>query len=153
MDRLQVKNPLYPLVCLGSAIVLLAVGLLYAKHPLYGLFLVGVCGVYCAFGLWRVTLRCVAVFIPVSVVFALFSWLFQRSPVIAAQMAGRVMLLGISAIPMVTLPPINLTRSMDRLGAPRVLTLGMLVAIRFVPRDALYCGTVLGLLAVWGVAV
>ncbi|MGI5900264.1 MAG: energy-coupling factor transporter transmembrane component T family protein [Christensenellales bacterium] len=133
MDRLQVKNPLYPLVCLLSAVSLLVVGLMYAKHPLYPLFLLAVCLLYCAFGLWRITLKGVLVFIPVSAVFAAFSLLFQRSPIIAAQMAGRVMLLGISAIPMITLPPINLTRSMDRMGAPRLLTLGMLIAIRFVP--------------------
>ncbi len=133
MDRLQVKNPLYPLVCLFSAIALLVVGLMYAKHPLYPLFLLAVCLLYCAFGLWRVTIKCVLVFIPVSAVFALFSLLFQRSPMIAAQMAGRVMLIGVSAIPMVTLPPINLTRSMDKMGASRLLTLGMLIAIRFVP--------------------
>jgi energy-coupling factor transport system permease protein len=133
MDQLQVKNPLYPLVCLLSAVLLLVVGLIYAKHPQYPLFLLSVCLLYCAFGLWRVTIKCVLVFIPVSAVFALLSFIFQRSPVIAAQMAGRVMLIGVSAIPMVTLPPINLTRCMDNMGSPRLLTLGMLIAIRFVP--------------------
>lgn len=82
---------------------------------------------------WRATLKCILVFIPVSGVFALFSLLFIREPLTAAQMAGRVMLIGVSSVPMVTLPPINLTRCMEKLGAPRILTLGMLVAIRFVP--------------------
>jgi energy-coupling factor transport system permease protein len=133
MDRLQVENPLYPLACLLSAIALMVVGLIYAKHPLYPVYLLAVCALYCAFGLCRVTLKSVLVFMPVSAVFALFSWLLQRDVVTAAQMAGRVMLIGVSAIPMVTLPPINLTRSMDAMGCPRVLTLGMLIAIRFVP--------------------
>lgn len=133
MDRLQVKNPLYPLVCLLSAIVLLVVGLIYAKHPLYPLFLLTVCLLYCLFGLWKVTIKAVLVFLPVSAIFALFSFLFQRDLSTALQMAGRVMLIGISAIPVVTLPPINLTRCMDKMGCPRILTLGMLIAIRFVP--------------------
>lgn len=133
MDRLQVKNPLYPLVCIISAVTLLVAGLLYAKHPLFPVFLLAVCLLYCVFGLWRVTLRCVLVFIPVSAVFAFFSFLFQRDLATALQMAGRVMLIGISAIPMITLPPINLTRCLGGLGVPRVLTLGMLISIRFVP--------------------
>ena len=133
MDRLQLEKPLYPLVCLTSSILLLAVGLVYAKHPLFPLFILAVCLLYCMFGIAKATINCILVFIPVSAVFALFSLLFHREAAVAAQMAGRVMLLGVSAVPMVTMPPINLTRCLDGLGFPRILTLGMLIAIRFVP--------------------
>ena len=133
MDRLQVENPLYPLVCIASAFILLVVGLLYAKHSCFALYILCVCLLYCAFGLWKATVQCIVIFIPVSLVFALFSLLFQRDGVVALQMAGRVVLIGVSALPMVTLAPVHLTRCLAKMGVPRVMTLGMLIAIRFVP--------------------
>jgi len=133
MDRLQIRNPLYPLVCILSAIALLVVGLFYAKSDYFGLYILTICLLYCFFGLAAATMKCLLVFIPVGAVFALFSFLFQREAVTAFQMAGRVLLIGVSAVPMVTMPPICLTRCLTQLGCPKVITLGMLVAIRFVP--------------------
>lgn len=133
MDSLQVTNPFYPLVCLGSAIALLVGGLFCAKEPLFPVFVLAVCLLYTLFGLGKVTLKCLFIFVPVSLVFALFSFLFQRNLTVAMQMACRVLMMGLSAIPMVTLPAINLTRCLTQLGCPRVLALGMLIAIRFVP--------------------
>lgn len=133
MDRLQVKNPLYPLVCLGCAIALLIGGLLCAKSPVFPFFVLAVCLLYTVFGLGIVTLKCFLVFVPVSLIFALFSFLFARNLTVASQMGCRVLLMGLSAVPLVTLPPINLTRCLTSLGCPRILTLGMLISIRFVP--------------------
>lgn len=133
MDRLQVENPLYPIVCIVSAIVILVVGLLHAKDPMFPVYILSVILLYSLFGLSRAALSSLVIFIPISAVFGLFSFLFQQNIEIATQMAGRVVLIGISAIPMITLPPINLTRCLSGLGFPRILTLGMLIAIRFVP--------------------
>ncbi|MGI6161983.1 MAG: energy-coupling factor transporter transmembrane component T family protein [Christensenellales bacterium] len=133
MERLQSDNPLYPLVCIFSAVIILAAGLLNAKHPLFPAYILAVLLLYYAFGFWNAALKCLLIFIPVGAAFAFFSFLFQRDAEIAAQMAGRVILIGVSALPMITLPPINLTRCLSGLGFPRILTLGMLIAIRFVP--------------------
>lgn len=111
----------------------LVFGLLYAKRPCFPCFLLGLCVLYCLFGLGRATVKCLLLFLPVSGVFALFTLLFQRSGQQALWVAGRVLLMGLAALPMVTLPPVNLTRCLSQLGLPRSLTLGMLIAIRFVP--------------------
>lgn len=133
MERLQTQNPLYPPVCILSSILLLVVGLLFAKHPAFPFYIVAVCLLYCCFGLWQVVVKCLAVFLPVGAIFAAFSFLFARDGLAALQVGGRVLLIGVSAIPMVTLPPIHLTRCLTQLGFPRIITLGMLIAIRFVP--------------------
>lgn len=133
MDALHAKNPLHPLVCVGSSLATLVCGLIMAKHLLFPLFLLALCLLYAAFGLGRVTLKCVLVFLPVCALFAAFSLLLQRNPLTALQIAGRVMLVGVSAIPMVCLPPINLTRCLSQMGCPKGITLGMLIAVRFVP--------------------
>lgn len=133
MDALQAKNPLYPLLCVGSSVVVLICGLLLVKRPGFPVLLAGLCLLYCIFGFWRQTLKCLLVFLPVSAVFAGFSWLFQQDLVTAVQMGGRVLLVGISSIPVVCLPQINLTRNLAQLRCPRIITLGMLIAVRFVP--------------------
>lgn len=133
MEKLQVKKSLYPLVCIASALVLMVVGLVYAKQPVFPIFIIAVCLLYCCFGLWKTVLKCLVVFIPVSAVFAAVSLLFTRDATTAIQVGGRVLLIGVSAVPMVTLPPIRLTRCLTQLGFQRIATLGMLIAIRFVP--------------------
>ena len=49
------------------------------------------------------------------------------------QTVVRALLLGICAVPMITLPPADLTRCMNQLHCPRIITLGMLVTLRFIP--------------------
>lgn len=49
------------------------------------------------------------------------------------QTVVRALLLGICAVPMITIPPADLTRCMNQLHCPRIITLGMLVTLRFIP--------------------
>lgn len=133
MEQLHVKNSLYPLVCIVSSIAVLVVGLLHAKEPIFPVYILLLCLLYCCFGLAKPTFKALAVFVPIGFIFALFSWLFTRNITSALQVGGRVLLIGVSAIPMVTLPPIRLTRCLTQLGFPRVITLGMLISIRFIP--------------------
>lgn len=133
MERLQVARPLYPLVSICSAAVILLAGLFGAKQPLFPVYILAVLLLYSLFGFAAAALKTVLIFIPVSTIFALFSLLFQQDLETAIQMAGRAILIGVSALPVITLPPINLTRCLAGLGFPRILTLGMLISIRFVP--------------------
>lgn len=133
MEKLQVKNSLYPLVCIVSSILLLITGLLYAKDPIFPIFIICVCILYSCFGLLVPTLKCLGIFIPVGLIFSLFSLLLTKNYTSAIQIGCRVLLIGVSSVPMVTLPPIQLTRCLTQLGFPRTITLGMLIAIRFVP--------------------
>jgi energy-coupling factor transport system permease protein len=133
MEALQSSRPLHPIVSLLSAVIILSAGIFNAKNPLFPAYILAVMVLYAAFGLGRALLKSLAFLIPAAALFALFSLLFSRSAHTAVQMAGRVALIGLSALPMITLPPINLTRCLAELGLPRALTLGMLIAIRFVP--------------------
>jgi energy-coupling factor transport system permease protein len=133
MEKLQVPNPVYPPLCFLFSVVALCGGLLNAKQEHFGCLLAAVCLVYPFFGYGRVLLKCLAVFIPLSAAVAMLSWLAARDGTAAAQMAGRVLLLGLCAVPLISMPPICLTRCLTQARCPRVLTLGMLVAIRFVP--------------------
>ena len=133
MDKLQVKNPIYPLLALASSVLVLVIGLIIVRQAYFPWLLLALCILYAAFGFIRPLLRSLLFLIPVSLVFALTSLLFQRQLMIAIQMGGRIMLAGLTALPVLATPQIYLTRNLTQLRFPRQITLGMLIAIRFVP--------------------
>ena len=133
MDSLQVKNPLYPLLSVLSSVIVLIGGLLLVRSSMFICLLLALTVLYALFGFVRVTMKSLLVFLPVSLVFALFSFVFNRDPAIALQMGGRILLVGLAAIPVLVLPQINLTRNLTQIRCPRLISLGMLIAVRFVP--------------------
>jgi energy-coupling factor transporter transmembrane protein EcfT len=136
IEGLLVRNPLYPLCCIAFSAAMLMGGLLISKRPSFAALLVVVCIVYIVFGYVRPLIRCMAVVLPICLVVGLVALLVRGAPWDAApalQTAGRIFLLGLCTVPTISLPPVNLTRCMTQIGCPRVLTLGMLVAVRFVP--------------------
>lgn len=133
MERLQVKKPIYPIVSIAFSIVVLLGGLMIFKEPSFAYLLGAICLVCLVFGYGKVLLKCLMIFIPLSALIGLLTWPASGSYIAALQMAGRILLMGLCAVPMVSLPPINLTRCMTQLKCPHILTLGMLVVVRFVP--------------------
>lgn len=133
MHSLRVKNPLYPLVCILSSLVIAVVGLIMVKGHMTPFLILFLCVADCCFGLYKTTFKCLLIFIPVSAIFGVFTYLFNWNLLEAVQMAERVLLLAVAAIPAVCMPPINLTRCLTKLRCPRMITLGMLIVIRFVP--------------------
>jgi energy-coupling factor transport system permease protein len=114
-------------------------GLFISKRPSFAALLVAICVVYVVFGYGRPLIRCMAVVAPVCVVVGFVTLLVHGTPwdaALALQTSGRIFLLGLCAVPTISLPPVNLTRCMTQLGCPRVLTLGTLVAVRFLPTIA-----------------
>lgn len=133
MHSLRVKTPLYPLVCILSSLVIAIVGLIMVKGSATPWLILLLCAADCCFGLYRATFKCLLLFIPVSAVFGVFTYLFNWNLLEAVQMAERILLLAVAAIPAVCMPPINLIRCLTKLRCPRMLTLGMLIVIRFIP--------------------
>ncbi len=133
MDRLQVENPIYPLLSLISSMLLLISGLIFVRQFYFPWLLLALCVLYGLFGFLKVLLRSMLFFIPVSLLFFLTSFLFQRNLTTAIQIGGRIMLVSLTALPVLVIPQIKLTRNLNQLRCPRVVTLGMLIAIRFVP--------------------
>lgn len=133
MNSLRVKNPLYPLVCILSSLVVVIVGLVMVKGHVTPYLILALCVVDCLFGMYKTTFKCILIFIPVGALFGLFTYLFNWNLIEALQMAERIILMGVAAIPAACMPPINLTRCLTKLRCPRMFTLGMLIVIRFVP--------------------
>ena len=133
MESLYVSRPLYPLATLAFSTLALVGGLLIAKTALFAPALLALCLLYAGFGYGKVTLRCLAIFVPLGLVLGALSYLAFGEVTALFTNAGRVVLLGLCAVPLVSTPPVVLTRSLAVLRAPRALTLGILVAIRCIP--------------------
>lgn len=131
---LQVARPVYPLVAVATSLLTLLTGLLASDSlTLFSIYLVALCLLYASFGYGMIVVKCLLIFVPLGLITGAISILIKHDWLTGLTAVGRMVLLGLSAITLVTTPPINLTRCMASLRMPRFLTLGMLVTIRFVP--------------------
>jgi energy-coupling factor transport system permease protein len=133
VEGLQVRHPLYPLLCILFSTVVLLGGLLVSRELTLAYVLVALGVLYVCFGYGMVMLRCLVPGLVVATVIGSLTFLIAGSDVKALQMAGRLLLLALCTVPVISISPVRLTRSLTQIGCPRMLTLGMLVAIRFVP--------------------
>ena len=132
-EQFKSKRPLYPLVGFFSSLVTLVAGMIFSRHLSVFIFIAVLAVIYCAFGFWKAVLKMGAGMFLFGVLMALLS-----APVSGGfdsfwETVGRALLLGICAVPMISVPPAELTRCLVQLKCPRVITLGMLVTLRFIP--------------------
>ncbi|GHU64899.1 hypothetical protein AGMMS49983_11640 [Clostridia bacterium] len=133
MDRFVVSRPIYPPLSILFSFVMLLLGLLISKRESFFFLLIAMALLYLCFGYGRILGKCLLVFVPLSLLVGFLSYLIARQEIAALQMTGRILLLGLCAVPTLSMPPSILTRSLAGLHCPRAITLGMLVAIRFFP--------------------
>lgn len=133
MERMYVKKPIYPLFSILSGLLVFCVGLLVSKKITLIYLLVALTVVYILFGYTKVLLKAVPIFLIVGSLVGLGAALTSSSYMVGLQTLGRILLLAYASVVMVALPPVNLTRNFIAMGLPRILTLGMLVTIRFIP--------------------
>ncbi len=133
LGRYQIKRPLYPLLCLISSVLMLVGGMALAGKTFYPIFLVEVCLFYALFGYGWAMLGVVTVFVPVSIFFFLLSCVINQNLHTAYAMACRVFMTGLCVVPALGMTQIRLIRNLNQIHCPKMLTLGMLIATRFVP--------------------
>lgn len=133
LGRYQIKRPLYPLLCLISSALMLIGGMMLAGRTFYPVFLVELILFYTVFGYGRAALRVVVIFIPVSIFFFLLSCVVNQNLHTAYSMAARVFMTGLCVVPALGMIQIRLIRNLNQIHCPKMLTLGMLIAVRFVP--------------------
>lgn len=119
--------------CLAASLVILFGGLILSKEPLFALYLTALCLLYLPFGYGGVLARVLPLVVLLGALTGGLTGLVNTSVLSGLLTAGRIVLLGLSALTLLALPPIQLTRCLTQLHVPRILTLGMLVTVRFVP--------------------
>lgn len=133
-DRFTVSHPLYPLVSIAAALFILIGALAMARSVGGILFLFAVYLLLFLFGYAR---TCLSVLPFLAVYLGIFSLIFYLASggntAFTLQMAIRLAGVVIAVIPGLSLEPIRLTRCLTALHCPRLLTLGMLITLSFVP--------------------
>lgn len=133
-DRFAVSHPLYPLVSIAAALFTLIGALAMARSVSGILFLLAVYLLLCLFGYAK---TCLSVLPFLIVYLAIFSLIFYAASggnqVFVLQMVIRLGGVVIAVIPGLTLEPIRLTRCLTALRCPRLVTLGMLITLSFIP--------------------
>lgn len=132
MEKLYAKQPVYPLLSFIASTMIFFFGLFISKEMSIVYFLALLALLYFIFGYGKALLRSLPIFIIIGGIVGGGAAL-TGGYLVGVQTFGRVLLLAFASVVMVALPPVLLTRNLVQLRFPRILTLGMLITVRFVP--------------------
>ena len=134
MERFWVKNPLYPVVSIAVMLTTFVGALLMARSVCGAVFLAAVYLLFAVFGYGKNCLRLLPFLAGYLLLFsAIFYVCSGGNLTFTGQMVIRLAGVVIAAIPGLSLPPVALVRNLTALHCPRLLTLGMLISMSFVP--------------------
>ena len=134
MDLFEIKNPLYPLVSIITSLLIFIGALLLAKSIFGILFLCTIFILLCFFGYTKTCLNLIPfLIIYLTLLSCIFYFASSRNINFTVQMAIRLTGVVFAFIPGLSLPPVNLVRNLTQLGCPRLVTLGMLITLTFIP--------------------
>lgn len=133
LETFEAKKPFYPLISFSVSVIVLIFGMLFSKNLLAFAFATAIFVLYSAFGLFKSTWKMTVAMAICGLIIGGLSFLSNRSLDAFWQTLLRMILLGLCAVPMVSTSPCDLTRCLAKLKCPRVITLGMLVTLKFIP--------------------
>lgn len=132
MKELQ-SSKIYPLLAIAFSLFIIVFGLITAKDIKCLFFLGGTYVMLAVFGCIRACVRVLPFTLLMSVLFAGISYAVTRNASSSYAMAFRLLAVGIAVIPAMSIRPVDLTRNLAQLHVPRAVTLGMLIALSFLP--------------------
>ena len=128
------KHNLYPIIALLSSVGILVYGLIMAKSQMCSVFLLFALVFLCFFGCFRAVLRTLPLLIIFGGLFALIAYFaYGKDASAALAMANRMGGVFVAVVPGMSVEAVRMTRNLSQLRMPRGLTLGMLIAMSFVP--------------------
>lgn len=133
MGTLKIKDPVYPLLSVISAVVILVVGLVTAKKISSTCFAAGVWLLFLALGYRKSCLAVLPFALVMSGIFCGVTYALSKDAVTTFAAANRILAISVALIPGLALEPMLLVRNLSGLRAPRMITLGMMIALGFFP--------------------
>ena len=132
-DRFVNKRPLFPLIGIGSVILILIFGLLGSEKKICLAYLLIMYALFFVYGYWK---SCLAV-LPVAVVLCLIlggiTFVVSHDPASTLAAVNRILAVCVAVIPGLAMEPIALVRGLSVLKLPRMLTLAMMITLEFFP--------------------
>ena len=129
----QVKRPVYPLIAVCAALIVLLCGFSVSMSAkAVAAYILALSLIYIIFGYWKVFWKVFLIFAVLGLISAIGT-LVKHNYVTSVVTVCRFLVLGLSSVTLISTKAISLTRSLNSIHIPRALTLGMLVTIRFIP--------------------
>ena len=129
----QIRQPLFPLVSIVMAVLILCCGVVVSSSDwVVFAYIAALSALYLAFGFGGVLWKALLLFLLVGLISSI-PQLCRHQYDHALVTVGRLLALALSSIPLITTTPILLSRCLNRLRVPRAVTLGLMVAVSFVP--------------------
>lgn len=134
MKFFSLKMQLYPLVAIIAAVFIIVFGIVEARTENVSWYLIGVFFWLCLFGCLRTCLKAVPAFAVLGGAFAAIAGISAGGDVFAAvAMLNRFAALFMGVALSASVSAVRMTRSLSQIRVPRAVTLGMLIAMSFVP--------------------
>ncbi|MDR0425835.1 MAG: energy-coupling factor transporter transmembrane protein EcfT, partial [Clostridiales bacterium] len=127
------KKPLYPVISVLSCILILAIGLVTAKKMTGLYYLAAVWALFLALGFWKSCLKILPFAAVVCGLFGGLTYLVSRDVGAVTAAICRGLAVSAAAVPGLSMSPARLCRNLSKLGAPRSVTLGAMIAVGFFP--------------------
>lgn len=128
------NQKLYPLVAILSGVFVIVFGLIMAKDLLACSVFLGAVFVWLMiFGCWKSCLHALPAFIVVAGIFFGIFYAATGTMDSGWSMANRFGAVFLAIVPGMSATPVRMTRSLSQVHTPRSVTLGMLIAMSFVP--------------------
>lgn len=128
------NKKLYPLVAILAGLFIIVFGLVMAKELLACSIFLGAVFVWLwLFGCWKSCLHALPAFIVVAGIF--FGIFYAATGTLNSgwAMANRFGAVFLAVVPGMSTAPVRMTRSLSQVHTPRAVSLGMLIAMSFMP--------------------
>ena len=134
MTFFRFKTKLYPLIAIVAALFVIVFGLVVARNENLCWYLLGVLVWLCIFGCFKGVLKMLPAFIVFGGAFAGIAYASAGGDFQAAiSMLNRFGALFLGVAISMSVSAVRMTRSLSQVHTPRSVTLGMLIAMSFVP--------------------
>ena len=134
MTFFRFKTKLYPLIAITASLFVIIFGLVVARNENLCWYLLGVLAWLCIFGCFKGVLKILPAFIVFGGAFAGIAYASAGGDFQAAlSMLNRFGALFLGVALSMSIAAVRMTRSLSQVHTPRSVTLGMLIAMSFVP--------------------
>lgn len=134
MTFFRFKTKLYPLIAITASLFVIIFGLVAARNENLCWYLLGVLVWLCIFGCFKGVLKMLPAFIVFGGAFAGIAYASAGGDFQAAlSMLNRFGALFLGVALSMSVAAVRMTRSLSQVHTPRSITLGMLIAMSFVP--------------------
>ncbi len=133
MDKLKAKKPLYPMLCMLLSLATLIFGLIMATKDNIFMFYIAVYLLYLAFGYYK---SCIAIIPGLAVttfVIGGLTYLITKDLATTYHAFNRALAITFPAIPGLSVSTTHFVRNLRQLKVPKMITLGMLITLNFIP--------------------